>query len=28
MRGGYAGKIGNTLMLPSNMMGRLPRPGA
>ncbi len=27
MRGGYAGKIGNTLMLPSNMMGRLPRPG-
>lgn len=28
MRGGFAGKIGNTLMLPSNMMGRLPRPGA
>ncbi len=27
MRGGFAGKIGNTLMLPSNMMGRLPRPG-
>ena len=28
MRGGFSGKIGNTLMLPSNMMGRLPRPGA